>query len=143
MIKGIVSGYWDPLHRGHLEYIHAAKLRCEFLIAIVNNDEQLRLKKTKPFMTEDHRCFIINALRDVDQVELSIDTDKTICNTLADMRRKHPNDALTFFNSGDRVSLENTVISELDVCEKFNIKYVAIPLPKRYSSTELLKSVCQ
>ncbi len=141
MTRGIVSGYFNPLHMGHLEYIHAAKVRCDYLIVIVNNDEQVKIKGSKQFMDEDHRCFIMASLRDVDRVELAIDSDKTVCATLADLRRQYPNDELLFFNSGDRVPVENSESAERKLCKDLGIKYVAIPLPKVYSSSTLLAAV--
>lgn len=141
MIRGIVSGYFNPLHRGHLEYIQAAKSQCDHLTVIVNNDEQVKIKGSKPFMDEDHRCFIMASLRDVDRVELAIDSDKTVCATLADLRRQYPDDELRFFNSGDRVPKKNTESAEVQLCEALGIKYVAIPLPKVYSSSTLIAAV--
>ena len=57
---GIVSGYFNPIHRGHLEYINAAKKECDFLVVIVNNDLQVKLKKSKVFMDENHRFEIVS-----------------------------------------------------------------------------------
>ena len=62
---GIVSGYFNPLHSGHLEYINAAKKDCDFLITIVNNDNQVFIKKSKFFMTESHRLDIIKNIKNV------------------------------------------------------------------------------
>lgn len=141
MIRGIISGYFNPLHRGHLEYIQAAKAQCEFLIVIVNNDAQVKIKGSKQFMDEDHRCFIMASLRDVDMVKLAVDSDKAVCATLKDLRRQYPTDELLFFNSGDRVPVENSVSAERKLCQELQIKYVAIPLPKVYSSSTLLAAL--
>jgi len=138
MIRGIVSGYFNPLHQGHLEYIHAAKVECDYLIVIVNNDIQVKLKGSTPFMDEDHRCCIIQALRDVDEVMIAIDEDKTVCHSLAQIKKCYPKDDLEFYNSGDRAPVANAESAEMEICLKNGIKYVAIPLPKVYSSSTLL-----
>lgn len=141
MIRGIVSGYFNPLHRGHLEYIHAAKIQCDFLIAIVNNDSQVKIKGSKPFMDENHRCFILSNLRDVDMALVAIDSDKTVCETLLKLRQQYPNDNLEFYNSGDRATTVNAESKEMELCRNNQIKYVAIPLPKVYSSSTLLANI--
>lgn len=136
---GIISGYFSPVHLGHIEYINYSKKECEYLIAIINNDYQVKLKGTIPFMDEFHRSKIINNLKSVDEIFISIDTDKTVCNSLRKLREKYPNDNLMFFNSGDR-TIDNLEISESKVCEELKIKEVVIHLPKLYSSSELLKN---
>ena len=74
-----VSGYFDPFHVGHLEYLERAKSLGTFLIVIVNNDDQAVLKKKKPFMPCEERCLILSALKCVDMVAPSIDKDRTVC----------------------------------------------------------------
>ena len=74
----IVSGYFDPLHIGHIEYLELAKKQGEYLVVIVNNDKQAKLKKGKSFMSEQDRCRIILSLGIVDEVILSCNTDKYI-----------------------------------------------------------------
>lgn len=75
----IVSGYFNPLHKGHIEYLHRAKEHGNFLIVIVNNDLQRELKDSQEFMLEEERVLIMNEIKIVDQVILSIDRDKTVC----------------------------------------------------------------
>ena len=138
---GIVSGYFDPLHLGHIDYIHGANLLCEYLIVIVNNDHQVQLKKSVPFMDETHRMGIMSALRDVNSVMISIDRDTSVCKSLNHIRKKYSENELSFFNGGDRVSISNTNSEEVELCKKLKIKYVAIPSQKRYSSSKLLQNV--
>ena len=74
-----VSGYFDPIHVGHLEYLKLSKELGDRLVVIVNNNHQCVLKKGKPFMDEDDRVKIVRSLKMVDEVFLSIDYDKTVC----------------------------------------------------------------
>jgi D-beta-D-heptose 7-phosphate kinase/D-beta-D-heptose 1-phosphate adenosyltransferase len=140
MTIGIVSGYFNPLHYGHVEYINAAKERSDRLICIVNSDYQVALKDSIPFMSEDHRAKILGNLKSIDEVFISIDKDRTQCESLKYLREKYPNDVLYFFNSGDRKG-ENLDLSESGVCEKLNIKLQILDLPKLYSSSDLLNKV--
>jgi cytidyltransferase-like protein len=60
-----VSGYFNPLHVGHLDMIEKARKLGDKLVVIVNNDYQVKLKGSVPFMTLADRVRIIGALRDV------------------------------------------------------------------------------
>lgn len=56
----IVSGYFNPIHKGHIEYFNNAKANGDYLIVIVNSDYQRALKGSKEFQNEDERVFIIS-----------------------------------------------------------------------------------
>ena len=110
-----VSGYFDPIHVGHLEYLKLAKELGDKLVVIVNNNHQCILKKGKPFMDEADRVEIVKALGIVDEVFLSIDQDKSVC---ASLEKIKPN---IFANGGDRHTGE---VPETVVCKANNIKIV-------------------
>lgn len=76
------SGYFNPIHIGHLNLLKEAKKHGDYLVVIVNNDEQVKLKGSKPFMNEKERMEIIKAIKYVDKVVLSIDKDRTVMKTL-------------------------------------------------------------
>ena len=114
-IRVAVSGYFDPIHVGHLEYLKMAKELGDSLVVIVNNNHQCELKKGKPFMDQNDRLEIVKALRFVDEVFLSIDKDRTVCKSLELVR---PN---IFANGGDRATGE---VPETPICKKYNIKMV-------------------
>ena len=118
-IRVAVSGYFDPIHVGHLEYLKMAKELGDSLVVIVNNNYQCKLKKGKPFMDQNDRIEIIKALRFVDEVFLSIDQDRTVCKSLEAVR---PN---IFANGGDRATSE---VPETPICKKYNIKMVDGPV---------------
>ena len=113
MKKVAISGYFDPIHVGHLEYIELSKKLGDYLIVIINNNDQCVLKKGKPFMDEKDRMEIVRAIRWVDEVFLSIDKDATVCESLESIK---PN---IFTNGGDR---HNTEIPEALVCKKYGIE---------------------
>ena len=81
----IVSGYFNPLHKGHIEYFKQSKSMGDLLYVIVNNDEQRKKKGSKKFMLEDERQIIINELKIVDKVYLSIDKDRSVSKTIQKM----------------------------------------------------------
>lgn len=114
-IKIAVSGYFDPIHVGHLEYLKMAKSLGDILVVIVNNNSQCVLKKGKFFMDEKDRLEIVKAIKYVDEVFLSVDEDRTVCKSLELIR---PN---IFANGGDRSTNE---VPETLVCRKYDIEMV-------------------
>ena len=134
---GIVSGYFNPLHRGHLEYINKAMSEVDKLIAIVNNDLQVKLKQSKFFLDQDHRKLIIENLKAVNYALISIDIGPTVSRTIEYISKNIHGD-LIYFNSGDSKT-PNPV--ELHTCEKYSINYKFIPLPKLTSSSKILKKL--
>jgi glycerol-3-phosphate cytidylyltransferase/D-beta-D-heptose 7-phosphate kinase/D-beta-D-heptose 1-phosphate adenosyltransferase len=98
----IVSGYFNPLHGGHLDMIEAARAMGDKLIVVVNNDKQQVLKKGKIILDEENRMRLVRALRDVDEVMLCIDDDPGQAKTLTKIRQLYPADELIFCNGGDR-----------------------------------------
>tara|TARA_E500000178_G_C16963361_1_gene727129 strand:- start:209 stop:616 length:408 start_codon:yes stop_codon:yes gene_type:complete len=123
-----ISGYFDPIHVGHLEYITEARKLGDKLIVIVNNNQQCVLKKGKPFMDEKDRVLITSSLKDVDEVFLSIDHDKTVCKSLELLKPD------IFANGGDRKNYE---IPESAICKKYNIQIIDGLGEKIRSSSDL------
>lgn len=107
------SGYFDPIHVGHIEYLEKARDLGDKLIVIINNDAQVKLKKGEPFMPQEERAKIVAAVRYVDEIFMSIDTDESVCKSLEAIK---PN---IFAKGGDRFSQE---IPESMVCNKYNIE---------------------
>jgi cytidyltransferase-like protein len=132
----IVSGYFNPLHKGHIEYFHKAKELGDFLFVIINNDLQRDLKESKKFMLEDERALIVNELSVVDKVFISIDQDKSVSRTIEKIFNEFSSSYLiSFANGGDQ---NNNLIPELYVCKKLNIKLIDGLGSKIQSSSWLL-----
>ena len=124
----VTSGYFDPLHVGHLEYLEMAKNLGDKLVVIINSDLQAKLKKGKPFIKEQDRMKIVAALKCVDDVFLSIDKDKSQCESLKYLK---PN---IFAKGGDRTSDE---IPEARVCKELGIQIIDGLGAKIRSSSDL------
>ena len=133
----IVSGYFNPLHKGHIEYFHLAKAKGDQLFVIVNNDHQRALKESKEFMLEQERVLIVKELAVVDQVILSTDKDTTVCVTLEKIHQDFSkNFELFFANGGDQ---NNKSIPEVSICQKVGIGLLDGLGAKIQSSSWLLK----
>ena len=131
MKKVAISGYFDPIHVGHLEYISLSKKLGDYLIVIINNDHQCTLKKGKHFMDENDRAKILEAIEGVDEVFISIDQDRTVCKSLEKIRPD------IFTNGGDR---HNREIPEAIVCKKYGIELIDGLGKKIRSSSDLICS---
>ena len=129
-----VSGYFNPIHVGHLELLEAAKKLGDYLIVIVNNDEQVKLKGSVPFMTLADRAEIVRAIKWVDEIFISIDQDKTVCKSLQAIKPD------IFAQGGDR---NEGNIPEAEICRKLNIKMIDGCGKKIRSSSILLKDAAK
>lgn len=133
----IVSGYFNPLHKGHLEYFNNAKKLADILLVIVNNDHQRVLKGSKEFQLEDERLLIVSNIKAVDKAILSIDTDRTVCATIEKIANEFRESYdLAFANGGDQ---NNKTIPERSICEKMGVTLLDGLGDKIQSSSWLLK----
>jgi D-beta-D-heptose 7-phosphate kinase/D-beta-D-heptose 1-phosphate adenosyltransferase len=133
----IVSGYFNPLHKGHLDLFHKAKTKGDMLWVIVNSDLQRVLKGSKAFMDEDERIIIVKAIGIVDKALVSVDKDKTQCATLSFLAKEYGAEYDLFFaNGGDQ---NNDSIPEAPICKKAGIGLIEKLGDKIQSSSWLLK----
>jgi len=122
------SGYFDPLHVGHIDYLERAKKLGDKLIVIINNDKQAILKRGHEFMPLVERAKIVGAIRCVDEVTISVDEDGTVCKTLALLKPD------IFAKGGDRFGHE---IPEAEICKELGIKVID-GLGKKIQSSSIL-----
>ena len=125
-----VSGYFNPLHVGHLEMMEKAKKLGDRLVVIVNNDHQVKLKGRVPFLNQADRMKIVSAIKWVDKVFLSIDRDPSISKSLAKIKPD------IFAKGGDRTA-GNIPVSETEICRRLGIKRVD-GLGKKIRSSSIL-----
>lgn len=134
----IVSGYFNPIHKGHLEYFYNARKLAHKLIVIVNNDMQRELKGSKEFMKEDERVMILKELKIVDYVYLSIDHTKDVSLSIRKIHKELSfKYQLLFGNGGDQ---NNHTIPEGNICKELTIKLIDGLGSKIQSSSWLLKN---
>lgn len=138
MIRGktiATSGYFNPLHVGHIRLFQAANKLGTYLIVIVNNDYQVRLKGSVPFMPERERLELVQSIEGVDLAVISVDFDKTVCDTLK-MFRPH------IFAKGGDSEPENT--PEESLCRRLGIQLVyGVGGPKIQASSQLIHGAVQ
>ena len=140
-----ISGYFNPIHSGHIDYIKSAKQRGDILVVIVNNDNQVKLKGSVPFQDENERLKIVNNIKGVDRTDLSIDQDATVCDSLRLVYKTYQDDPffheMFFCNGGDRKEggvPEDVLTEEIGIKMLYNIGG-----GKVQSSSELIKNAAK
>ncbi|MFH1608007.1 MAG: adenylyltransferase/cytidyltransferase family protein [archaeon] len=117
----IVSGYFDPLHVGHIECMQLAKRIGDKLVILLNSDKQCELKKGKAFMFNEEKKRILQELRCVDEVFDSIDKDRSVCESIKAIAEKYSDDEIIFAKGGDRFVEE---IPETKLCREIGVEVV-------------------
>jgi len=133
----IVSGYFDPLHVGHIEYFKLSKKLGDKVVVILNNDKQTEMKKGKYFMPAEERKKILEELRCVDEVFDSIDEDKSVCESIKTIAEKYSGEQVIFTKGGDRFISE---IPETKLCREIGVEVVDGLGEKIQSSSDLIKN---
>lgn len=141
----ICSGFLNPVHGGHIDYLEEASRLGDYLIVIVNSDRQVEIKGSTPFMDQKERLKIVQALRCVDLAVVSKSIDGTVCSDLelihSEFTKNFQNGeaSLVFAKGGDRIKGN---VPEEEVCEKLGIEIVyGVGGEKITSSSELLEKV--
>ena len=117
----LVSGYFNPLHKGHIEYFENARALGDELWVIINSDYQRELKGSKFFQDEKERLKIVSSLKVVDFATISIDKDRTVRETIKAIvpRIPGPHRKFMFGNGGDQ---NNDTIPEAEICKELGVE---------------------
>jgi cytidyltransferase-like protein len=117
----LVTGGFDPLHSGHIEYFKEARQLGDKLIVGLNSDDWLARKKGRAFMPGYERSAIIENLKMVDGVILFNDDDNTASEAIKNVKQLYPNDQIIFANGGDRNAGNIPEMLIPDVLFKFGV----------------------
>lgn len=127
------SGFFDPIHPGHISCIRESKKFGDILVVVLNGNNQCITKKGKPFIPAKDRAYIIDNLRDVDYV-VTYDhpTKYDSCEAL-EIVKPH-----VFTKGGDRDEAKK--VPEVEVVEKHGgrVEY-NVGNPKVWSSSNYLE----
>ena len=133
----IASGYFNPLHKGHIEYLKRSKELGDALMVIINNDMQVELKGSKVFQNELERKGIIDELKCVNYSLISIDEDRSVKRSIEFIHKFIRADKYLFTNGGDQFG--NTIL-EKDICNELGIGLID-GLGEKIQSSSILKSI--
>lgn len=135
----ITSMYANPIHPGHIECLEMARKLGDKLVVIVNNDLQQKFKTGGIFQDEDYRLAVVQALKPVDDVILSVDKDPSVCESIETVvlnEKMHLGEDTKFIfaKGGDRFSYN---IPEVDICKKLGVKIVDGLGAKTHNSSDI------
>ncbi len=135
----IASGYFNPVHKGHIEYLTRSKELGDKLFVIVNNDTQRVMKGSKEFMNEDERKLVIETLKPVDWAVVAIDKDnRQVDKSIKLIYELYKDEFQNFIFSNGGDQTEQTIAEDV-ICKKLGIKMVFGLGDKIQSSSWLLK----
>lgn len=127
----VASGYFDPLHIGHIEYLKKSKELGDRLIVLVNTNQSAVQKKGFYFMELQERIKIIQSLKYVDEAIPALDEDGTVAKSLSVLKPD------IFAKGGDR-TISNLPKQEIEVCRQNNIEIITQLGGKIQSSSQLV-----
>ena len=135
----ITSGFFNPIHSGHISYLKEARKLGDNLFVILKNDSQVKLKGSKEFLKEDERYIIMENLKGIDRVFLSKSKDKSVCSDLIKLKNMFPDDELIYVKGGDQ---DPKNVYESATCVDNGIKLILdVGCKKTQSSSKILNKL--
>ena len=116
----VLSGGFDPVHKGHLRMFREASWLGHHVIVGLNSDKWLTRKKGKPFMEFEERKEILESIKYINQVIPFDDSDGTACDLIEKVDDMYDTDYRIYFaNGGDRTT-DN--VPEMDICKELGVE---------------------
>tara|TARA_B100001559_G_C16198569_1_gene483374 strand:+ start:202 stop:648 length:447 start_codon:yes stop_codon:yes gene_type:complete len=121
----LVTGGFDPLHSGHIDYFESAKNEGDLLLVGINSNQWLQRKKGRYFLDYKERVAVIKALYMVSDIIEFDDSDDTAIDAIKKTKELYPGGRVVFCNGGDRGEINTPeyaiFINDNDVSFKFNV----------------------
>ena len=138
----ILSGGFDPVHKGHMRMFREAANLGAIVIVGLNSDEWLTRKKGKPFMEWDERAEILESCKWVNQVISFDDSDDTASDVILKVCLMYKNEDVNiyFANGGDRGKGN---VPEFDICKDLNVVMLWVIGGGKIQSSSLLIIGCK
>lgn len=134
----ICSGYFSILTVGHIDYFREASEIGDWVICILNNDNQLLNKYGFVPVNQDQRKKVVEAIKYIDEVVIAIDQDSSIASTIDRIFPAISYTKCFFINGGDR-NTSNSNLQETEICNRLGIQILYLGGLKINSSS----SICQ
>lgn len=144
MYISVVSGGFDPIHSGHIEYFKDAKSLASKLIVGVNSDRWLTRKKGKFFMPFSERKIVVENIRYVNEAIEFYDEDDSAADLIHQVVKRYndPDTKILFCNGGDRNNDTPQSRLEHEAAQRYNnvlFVYGVGGTTKLNSSSSILK----
>lgn len=131
---GFISGFFDIIHKGHIDILKYAKKNCNYLIVAVGTDEfMLQRKKRSAVLSYDQRVAIVESIKYVDEVVPEEDLDKVAA------QAKYHFDVMF---AGDDHKNEPVYVEAVKRLHDLGVDTIYIPRNYPMSSTKLRKRAC-
>lgn len=139
----VISGYFNPVHVGHIRLINGAREVAPHLIVIVNNDAQQLAKKGRIIISEQDRLEVALAIKGVEEAFIGVDSDESVAGSLGLIRSQNPDAEISFCNGGDRSGLDMLPSKESAACNRLGIQmfYGIGGVDKPDSSTRIVATL--
>ena len=134
----LITGGFDPIHSGHIDYINHAKKTSDYLVVGINSNEWLINKKGYYFLPWDERSRIIHNLENVDQVIDFNDSDGSAIEAINKCLAF--SDKVIFANGGDRGKENTPEVSAFTDDKRVQFLYSVGGSDKKNSSSWILDS---
>jgi len=146
----VLSGGFDPIHKGHISMIRGASELAKTVIVGVNSDAWLKRKKGKAFMDFEQRKYVVENIKGVSMVVGWDDTDDTaaelLMNVMSGVGALNGRVGagvwtlrVAFGNGGDRKDTKTIPPQEVKICSEWEIDMVwGVGGEKVESSSKLL-----